>query len=80
MESLQTNSILIRIIAVIVMVLTAFVPLSAAVRIVMAPFSQRVRDSIMRHKLVHVVWFVGAVVIAFFLLAPFLFTAKTKGL
>jgi hypothetical protein len=80
MEPLETGSLLQRVLFCGVMLITVFVPLSAVVRAVAAFYSPRIRNSIAQHKLVHVVWFIGAIIIAFFLLAPLVFTAKTKSL
>ena len=55
------------------------ISVGAVVRLVRAFFSKRVRDSMMSHKLVHVMWFILAGAIAFCLLAPIIFVGKTKG-
>lgn len=39
-------------------VLWCCIPVAAIVHVVSAAFSQRVRDEIARHKLVHVMWFI----------------------
>ena len=59
-------------------ILWCSIPLGAAVRLVRAFFSQRVRDSIMNHKFVHIMWFILAAAIVCGLLAPILFAGKTK--
>ena len=79
MEPFETGSMFERVAAVMVGAVYAFIPISALVRIVAAFFSKRVRRSIAEHKLVHVVWLIGALGIAFIWLMPFIFTAKTKG-
>lgn len=61
------------------MILWVSIPLLAVVRLVTAIFSERVRDSIANHKLVHIMWWILAMVMFFVSLAPFLFAAKTKG-
>src|SRR5215831_3737672 len=60
-------------------ILWCSIPLGAGVRLVSAFFSERVRDSIMNHKFVHIMWFIVAAAIVCVLLAPILFVGTTKG-
>jgi len=55
------------------------IPLFAVVRLVAAIFSEPVRNSIASHKLLHVMWWILAMVMTFVSLAPFLLVGKTKG-
>ena len=75
----ENSSFAYQVLTAALVILWCSIPVGAVVRLVSAFFSQRVRDSIMSHKLVHVMWFILAGAIAFCLLAPIMFVGKTKG-
>jgi len=74
----ETRSFAYQVLTAAFLILWWCIPVGACVEVVGAAFSQRVRDSITSHKLVHVMWFVLAGAIAFTLLAPIIYAAKTK--
>jgi hypothetical protein len=73
------NSIAENLLETVLLTLWISLPIAAVVRLVAAPFSQSVRNSIMRHKVVHVVWLLAALLTVFMLIAPILFAPHTKG-
>jgi hypothetical protein len=75
----ETRGVTYQIFAAACAVIWLCIPIGACVQIVSAAFSQRVRDEIARHKLVHVMWFILSITMAFLLLAPYLFAGKIKG-
>lgn len=76
---LENRSFTYQAFMAVYLILWCCIPVGACVRVVSAAFSQRSRDSILRHKLVHAMWFLLAGVLAFCWLAPIIFAGKTKG-
>src|SRR5437868_4044736 len=59
------------LLAAVLVVLWAGLPIGAVARLAVAPFSRRVRASMASHKIVHIVWFMAALFIGYRLVASF---------
>src|SRR5262245_60098167 len=74
----EARSVVDNLLSAVLVVLSAGLPIAAVVRLVVAPFSKRVRASIAHHKTVHIVWLIAAALLTVALVGPFFVRAKMR--